>query len=496
MQAFRLQNFRGFRDTGWIQIKPLTLLVGANSTGKSSLLRFLPLLRQSMATETGVPFAWAKEGGVDLGTAQDVHRRGAKDPLRVGIKMDLIAQSQLNDKGKDPYFMIPTEYELSLTSRTVAGEPKQIKINAGRFSKTITINSMDGDQDGTLHTSHSSIPIITFKNGAIPVVDVRSFSGIRNIAAILQPIIDPSHGEADAEKLLSTAYRYYSMISPEYLIHVTPVAFIDSLRRTISQYNITSRIPTLNITENQAVLAQDELWNVTIGETLSQLRSALLHWTQAIEYIGPARFPPTRYHRIWADRPKRLMPDGANLAVLFDGMNRRDREVFNSFLHDALGYTLSLKTGTGNAELALTNAEGDSFNIADLGFGLSQVLPVYLQAHLAKHNKSLARSGGSLFVVEQPELHLHPQFQATLADLFVGMSARSKNNTNPVPCFVETHSKVLLERTGELVEQGAIPAEDVQVLLFEKDGKDCTVRATTFDAQGILRNWPAGFLSR
>ena len=69
MQAFRLQNFRGFRDTGWIELKPLTLLVGANSTGKSSLLRFLPLLRQSMATETGVPFAWAKEGGVDMGTA-------------------------------------------------------------------------------------------------------------------------------------------------------------------------------------------------------------------------------------------------------------------------------------------------------------------------------------------------------------------------------------------------------------------------------------------
>ena len=257
--------------------------------------------------------------------------------------------------------------------------------------------------------------------------------------------------------------------------------------------------------DNQAAIISDEqvqrtqtaLWDATIGDTLSQLRSTLIHWTQALEYIGPARFPPTRYHRMWADRPKRLMPDGANLAVLFDGLSRRDRDTFNSFLNDSLGYTLSLKAGTGNAELTLTNAEGDSFNIADLGFGLSQVLPVYLQAHLAHRNsRDGHKAPASLFVVEQPELHLHPQLQAKLADLFVGMSVRSKHNTSPVPCFVETHSKALLERVGELIDEKAISREDVQVLLFEKDGKDCTVRATGFDDEGILLDWPVGFLSR
>jgi predicted ATPase len=199
---------------------------------------------------------------------------------------------------------------------------------------------------------------------------------------------------------------------------------------------------------------------------------------------------------MWADRPKRLMPDGANLAVLFGGMSAAERDRFNTLLQEALGYSLSLRSGTGNAELTLTNPDGDTFNIADLGFGLSQVLPVYLQAHLARRSLLMSHRFTSLFVVEQPELHLHPQLQAKLADLFVGMSAQGQNNPDPVPCFVETHSKALLERVGELVEAGAIPADDVQVLLFEKDGKDCTVRATTFDEQGILRDWPVGFLSR
>lgn len=46
--AFRVQNFMGFEDSGWIELKPITLLFGRNSSGKSALIRALLLLRQSL----------------------------------------------------------------------------------------------------------------------------------------------------------------------------------------------------------------------------------------------------------------------------------------------------------------------------------------------------------------------------------------------------------------------------------------------------------------
>lgn len=495
MQAFRLQNFRGFPDTGWIELKPLTLLVGANSTGKSSLLRFLPLLRQSMATETGVPFAWAREGGVDLGTAQDVHRRGAAEPLRIGVRVDQVFRHARLGKNSETALKVPTEYELSLSSKTPVGETRQVKLSAGRFSTKIVVHSTDGTGEGTLTTRHKSVKTIFFSNGVVPVSDEVGPGSIRSLAEILQSAIPLNQPTTENDRLLfTTAFRLMRSRSLPRAVHGSTKEF----RGIIGElFNQASETQATTISDEQVQNAQAALWDATIGDSLSELRTALMHWTQTLEYIGPARFPPTRYHRMWADRPTRLMPDGANLAVLFDGLSRRDRDTFNSFLTEALGYSLSLKAGGGNAELTLTNVDGDSFNIADLGFGLSQVLPVYLQAHLAHRNpRDRHSTPASLFVVEQPELHLHPQLQAKLADLFVGMSARSEHNLNPVPCFVETHSKAILERAGELIEEGAIPAEDVQVLLFEKEGKDCTVRATTFDEQGMLRAWPVGFLSR
>ncbi len=52
VEAFRIQNFMGFEDSGWIELRPITLLFGRNSSGKSAILRALLLLRQSLSSQT------------------------------------------------------------------------------------------------------------------------------------------------------------------------------------------------------------------------------------------------------------------------------------------------------------------------------------------------------------------------------------------------------------------------------------------------------------
>jgi predicted ATPase len=494
MQAFRLQNFRGFRDTGWIELKPLTLLVGANSTGKSSLLRFLPLLRQSMGHDSGVPFTWAREGGVDFGTAQDVVRRGTDEPMRVGVRIataGLLAGSSERKRGR-PLAGSVTDYTLSITGETPVGEVKQFSLRFGDHQADVTITGAAARPiEGTLQTDHPWLGPIAFRGGVVPDALLVNEDALSQTRELLFSAVTADHNglPEDTAETLRSMWAYQST-----LVRTLQLP-LSELRSVLDDVVV---IKGHKVTASDEALAQTQakLWPLLLNASLGELRSSMQFWSEGVEYIGPARFPPARYHRLWADRPRRLMPDGANLAVLFSGLRQGDRDEFNTFLQGHLGYTLSLRAGTGNAELVLTNAEGDSFNLADLGFGFSQVVPVLLQAYLAQENWEMARKPASLFVVEQPELHLHPKLQAQLADLFVMMSARPKSGHRPVPCFVETHSKALLERVGELIDEKAISREDVQVLLFEKDGKDCNVRATGFDDEGVLLDWPVGFLSR
>jgi hypothetical protein len=73
IEAFRLIRFRGFEDTGWVALRPLTLFFGHNSSGKSSLLAGLLMLRQSVLNpDRSTPFVFTSDLGVDVGSYEDL----------------------------------------------------------------------------------------------------------------------------------------------------------------------------------------------------------------------------------------------------------------------------------------------------------------------------------------------------------------------------------------------------------------------------------------
>jgi predicted ATPase len=89
MNSIRIKNLRCLADTGDIPIKPLTILVGANSTGKSTFLRVFPLLRQSVETKTSSPILWyaGKSGYVDFGTINGAIR-ASEESVSFGYKFE------------------------------------------------------------------------------------------------------------------------------------------------------------------------------------------------------------------------------------------------------------------------------------------------------------------------------------------------------------------------------------------------------------------------
>ena len=93
IEAFRLIRFRGFEDTNWIELRPLTLFFGHNSSGKSSLLAGLLMLRQSVLNpDRSTPFVFTSDLGVDLGSYEDLvygHRYDPGRPLSVSLRLRL-----------------------------------------------------------------------------------------------------------------------------------------------------------------------------------------------------------------------------------------------------------------------------------------------------------------------------------------------------------------------------------------------------------------------
>jgi hypothetical protein len=122
----------------------------------------------------------------------------------------------------------------------------------------------------------------------------------------------------------------------------------------------------------------------------------------------------------------------------------------------------------------------DLVNIADVGFGVSQTLPVVVALLAAKE--------GQLVYLEQPEIHLHPKAQIALAGLLADAAKRG------VRLLVETHSALLLLAVQALVAEGGLPKERVLLHWFQRNGEGVTeITAAELDEQGAYGEWPEDF---
>jgi len=123
----------------------------------------------------------------------------------------------------------------------------------------------------------------------------------------------------------------------------------------------------------------------------------------------------------------------------------------------------------------------DLVNIVDVGFGVSQALPVL--------SALIAAEPGQLVYIEQPELHLHPLAQSRMADVLVQAANRG------VRVVVETHSDLLLRGIQTAVAKGRIPPGRVSLNWFTRDLKAglTTVNKAPLDEDGAYGDWPADF---
>jgi AAA15 family ATPase/GTPase len=216
------------------------------------------------------------------------------------------------------------------------------------------------------------------------------------------------------------------------------------------------------------------------------------HWTKVLRsmiHVPGVRGNPERIYKTAAT-------DGNTFAGLFENyvvsvIDRFQKQEPDKLVQlqshlQKLGLTDTIQTQRLNEtqlELRVGRVPGnstDTVNIADVGFGVSQVLPVVVALLVAQP--------GQLVYIEQPEIHLHPRAQVALAEIFAEAINRG------VQVIVETHSELFLLGIQTLVAENQIAPADIQLHWFSRstDGSS-TVTTAELDETGAFGDWPEDF---
>lgn len=217
------------------------------------------------------------------------------------------------------------------------------------------------------------------------------------------------------------------------------------------------------------------------------------------ESLSPFRERPERTYLHSGETATRIGTTGQNTALLLaNDASRRGSE--SKRLEDDIsrwfqvtGIAKSIEINSispRHFEIALVDFDGLKHNIADVGFGCSQVLPV-LAATLNTFGPLSVERRWPVLVVQEPEIHLHPNAQAALGSFFVGQMPSTGQ------LFIETHSDNLILRIARHVAEGVLSANDVKIFYVKKEGGVSVVHNLDIAEDGTFSaDWPGGFFAQ
>ncbi len=211
---------------------------------------------------------------------------------------------------------------------------------------------------------------------------------------------------------------------------------------------------------------------------------------EKIIYMGPLRARPERFYLWTGGRPAIIEPDGANTIQSLIASHRDDGLLLTNVakcLQDMnLVDRFQVKSTDQNYRLyeATATIGGVESSLADAGFGVSQALPVITML--------LSAPAGSIVLLEQPELHLHPNAQSALADLLL-YAAEQRG----LQLIVESHSEHILRRLQRRVAEDnpefANP-ENIKMYFCQTGEAGSSIDEVEIDRFGQIANWPENFL--
>lgn len=493
---FELENFKSFLTRQSVPMAPITLLYGPNGGGKSSIIQALLMLRQSMGS--GTPDLLVAGSDVDLGSwssivsQHDVNRevRFALTPLvsYFGHEGELECE--------------PVAFELAY------------RFEKARRSARLNELSIDWCRD---------------KQDRLSIVHVNANAADAESCEDRRFRLAAAMGEAfrvaDPETLILLLERTIRSFASE-----TPrSAFADEIREYLNRHYFVTDLcglPLLirdpighawhrdsperdakHVLEMMGEQSTLPSFVQAIGASLNLLARTIEGGVRKIKHVGPLRAQPQRVYRYLPDyaRSAEFEQDSPWMDALYDDSSLVAR--CNEWLPKmGMNYRVEIQdlTSSTSGELYQILVEDlvtrSRVTLADVGFGVSQILPILATALGANIGVP------QLLCVQQPELHLHPMMQGHVADLVVAtvcadrpslfrLDPNGPEEVTQTQWLIETHSEALITRLQRRIREGVLPASSVSILYVERiEGRGSVVTPLRLDESGdFIDEWPGGF---
>ena len=501
-----LRNFKAFGDEmQYADLAPITLIYGPNSGGKSSIIQALRMLKQSHEASRGRPLTLVTNGNlVNLGSYSSlIHNHGIARRLGVEIDYDFRGMSTLPTTIWDDVSTVLRGRQSNATlsaSNSISMEFKHTRdlVELG-YDFTSSIGAQykikfptEQGEDGSRWQSLDS--------------DSR-----KSLLAFIKSMRNFEEDRRRDERLAEDEGRARTPYAPTHNATHTPwlSGFHDKVENIKSESDLSDTavdrarhgIPTAIRIGRQVRGTLQELGKLSERRLRLELDEIDLYKNHLdrLVYLGPIMSHPQRYYDIkeQSRRGRTVGVGGENVPqILKDNpaLNERIDAWLERFHVD---YTVSAASvdsdsviGNELVAIKLKHRNSDAtVTLADVGFGINQILPVILQGTLGERQ---------IICVEQPEIHLHPALQAELTEFLIETSSADKANKDRGvgnQWIVETHSEMIIRRLQTRIREGQINYKDVSVLYVDpQDDGSSAIKQLRLNESGYwLDDWPAGF---
>lgn len=430
LHQLTLKNFKSWAAIEGMRIAPITGLFGTNSSGKSSVLQSLLLLKQTLeSADRSLPLHLGSERDyVELGSFQDViHKHVTDAHLEFAFKWDLRRTLKIED---------PTN-------------PTQPPLFQG--------NTLDFSTEIALSQDKIRVQNLCYTLGGQSFALSRQDSGN-------QYDISPTSRDSNF-RFIRTLGRVWDLPQPfkfhgfpdQAITYFQNSGFLPDLQRQVEELfsSIYYLGPLREPPKRRYVWSGGEPEDM--GRRGERTVDAILAARGRNAYISPG-------HK------KRKKTLEERIAWWL-----KELGLIHSFSVASIGngsglFEVKVKKGPHSPEVLVT----------DVGFGVSQILPVLVLCYYVPE--------GSTILLEQPEIHLHPSVQMGLADVFIDVM----KNRN-IQIILESHSEHLLTRLQRRLAEEELDTENVALYFCSTGPSGSVLESLTLDLFGNIVNWPTDF---
>jgi predicted ATPase len=498
LSRIHLTNFQGYKGPKSIDLAPLTLIFGPNSGGKSSVIRSMLLLKQSLAVgeQSATDLNYVGQSVNLVGFPNVAFGHNTRERMTVGFEIrntghlqqiqNIGIRYEVDDTG---IRVIWLDFDISVLGKdrdqipeasksghvTVRLEPQLLD----EESESLTGYDMTGGLWRAVRIDHPEI---------LDALNFSISSTLNEKKRETEKNSDDNRSWVDLpDKYLERGEEFwkdvFSGISLRYLI---------PNERGIGIFN----------QRNKQNFEPDVLGaKYALTLLLTTANSAINMSFQGLSHLDPLREIPDRIEfGKSVPNSENSKSNNINLKKVSGWVEMLTEGRFSL---DSTNSELSNASFLGNVttRLLIDNHSGTKVSFQDVGVGLSQVEPILAALNRAttirQRRKGIpdrAANGYSTLLIQQPELHLHPKMQSDLMNVFV--EAVSHPNAR-VQIIAETHSENMVLRLQKKIRQREISVDQVSILYAEKDseGEGNRIVRLELDNDGqFVGNWPLSFL--